>query len=74
MLLAVSDDNQLARIVDHTDDTTAINSFTDLFLTILPAVIISFSSLSRKSRLGLVFLLCLSCVYVLASHVTVTDH
>lgn len=45
----------------------SINSTTDLFLTIFPAVIVSFSSLTIKSRLGLICLLCLSFLAMIAS-------
>lgn len=38
----------------------SINVATDLYLTILPAVLIEHTRLSRKSKIGLVLLLCLS--------------
>lgn len=41
-----------------------VNTLTDLFLTILPAVLIERTRLSVKSKIGLAFLLCLSIVYV----------
>ncbi|KAF2149765.1 hypothetical protein K461DRAFT_323301 [Myriangium duriaei CBS 260.36] len=45
----------------------SVNTLTDLFLTVLPAVIVSFSSLTLKSRIGLICLLCLSFVAMIAS-------
>lgn len=48
----------------------SINVATDLYLTVLPAVLIEHTRLSRKSKIGLVFLLCLSIEYVDAKEVT----
>lgn len=48
------------RVTRGTDSILAINSATDLFLTVLPAVVVSFSKLTWRSRIGLMALLCLS--------------
>ncbi|PNS17839.1 hypothetical protein CAC42_16 [Sphaceloma murrayae] len=45
----------------------SLNSLTDLFLTVLPAVVVSFSKLTWRSRIGLMGLLCLSFVAMVAS-------
>ncbi|PSK43768.1 hypothetical protein B9Z65_7282 [Elsinoe australis] len=44
----------------------SINSATDLFLTVLPAVVVSFSKLTWRSRIGLMALLCLSFLAMIA--------
>lgn len=41
----------------------SFNTVTDLFLTILPAVIIHHTKMSLRAKLGLAFLLCLSVLY-----------
>lgn len=47
-----------------TDRAAAFNTLTDLFLTVYPVIIVSFSSLSRKSRIGVISLLSLSLMFV----------
>lgn len=42
----------------------SVNVATDLYLTVLPAVLVAHTRLSRKSKIGLLFLLCLSIEYV----------
>ncbi|KAG8630119.1 hypothetical protein KVT40_001738 [Elsinoe batatas] len=45
----------------------SLNGLTDLFLTVLPAVVVSFSKLTWRSRIGLMALLCLSFLAMVAS-------
>ncbi|KAF4547772.1 Hypothetical protein D9617_36g063100 [Elsinoe fawcettii] len=45
----------------------SLNSLTDLFLTVLPAIVVSFSRLTWRSRIGLMALLCLSFLAMVAS-------
>lgn len=45
----------------------AFNSLTDLYLTVLPAILIEHTRLSIKRKVGLAFLLCLSIVALAAS-------